>query len=303
MTTQVTHPPRFDAIDLSQLPAPEVVETLDYEAILAELKADFKERWPDYDVEMLESDPAIKLLEVAAFRELVLRARVNDAARAVMLAFAKSSDLDHLGALFKTSRKLIQEADPTINQPEIYESDREYRARVQLAPEALSTAGPIGAYIYHALSAHPDVRDVGVYSPEPGSVHVLPLVRADDGIPSEEVLDAVRDRLMLETVKPLTDSLAVRAPERIDFTVEATLVIPHGPDSLTVKQAAEAALATYLSSRHRVGRTVYRSGITAALSVASVETIVLASPAQDVIVGPDQVAWATDISISIQVAD
>lgn len=302
MTTQVTHPPRFDAIDLSQLPAPQVVETLSYEQILADIIADFKQRWPDYDVEMLESDPAVKILEVAAFRELILRARVNDAARSIMLAFAKASDLDHLGAFFKTSRKLLQPADPITDQPAIYESDSEFRVRVQLAPEALSTAGPIGAYVYHALSAHPDVKDVGVYSPEPGSVHVLPLVRTEDGIPSEEVLDAVRDRLNLETVKPLTDALTVRAPERIDFIVEATLIIPHGPDAVTIKQAAETALNSYLVSRHRVGRTVYRSGITAALSVASVETVLLSSPAQDIVIGPDQVAWATNIAISTQVA-
>lgn len=303
MTTQVTHPPRFDAIDLSNLPAPEVVETLNYEAILAELIADFKVRWPDFDMELLESDPVVKVLEVAAFRELVLRARVNDAARAIMLAFARSSDLDHIGAFFKTARKLITPADPVTGQPDVYESDSEYRARVQLAPEALSTAGSIGAYLYHALSAHPDVRDVGVYSPEAGSVHVLPLVRTGDGIPEQEVLDAVRDRLMQDNVKPLTDSLAVRAPERIDFTVEATLVIPHGPDSVTVKQAAETALAAYLSARHKVGRSVYRSGITAALSVPSVETVLLASPSANIVVGPDQVAWATDVSIVTEVAD
>lgn len=300
--TTVMQLPRFDAVDLSSLPAPQVVEPLDYETILAELKADFAARWPDFDVALLESDPAVKLLEVAAYRELLVRARVNEAARAVMLAFAISSDLDHLGALYKTARKVIEPANPETGAPAVYESDEEFRRRIQLAPEALSTAGPPGSYLYHTLSAHPAVRDANVFQPEPGSVHVMPLVRTGDGIPSEEVLAAIRDRLLQETIKPLTDTLTVRAPERVDFTVDATLILPHGPDATTVKQAAEAKLAAYLAARHKVGWTVYRSGISAALSVPAVETVLLANPAGDVIVGPDQVAWATDVTVSVEVA-
>jgi len=301
--TTVMQVPRFDAVDLSSLPAPEVVEPLDYETILAALKADFSQRWPDFDVGLLESDPAVKLLEVAAYRELILRARVNEAARAVMLAFAASSDLDHLGAFYKTARKVIEPANPETGASAVYESDEEFRRRIQLAPEALSTAGTPGGYLYHTLSAHPVVRDANVFTPGPGSVHVVPLVRTGDGIPSQEVLDAVRDRLMLDTVKPLTDALTVRAPARVDFTVTATLIIPHGPDAATVKRAAEAKLATYLAARHKVGRSVYRSGISAALSVPPVETVLLSSPAGDVAVGPDEVAWATDVTVAVEIAD
>ena len=46
---------------------------------------------------LVESDPAWTILEVAAYRELLLRQRINDASRAVMLAFATGADLEHLG--------------------------------------------------------------------------------------------------------------------------------------------------------------------------------------------------------------
>ena len=59
------------AIDLSQLPAPDVVETLDYEAILADWRADFLARYPQFSA-FVESDPAIKLLETGAYRDAVL---------------------------------------------------------------------------------------------------------------------------------------------------------------------------------------------------------------------------------------
>jgi len=91
------------SIYLPELPAPGVVEELDFEEILAAMKADLLSRDPAYG-ELLESDPAMKLLEVCAYRELLLRQRVNEAARAVMVAFAVGSDLDHLAALFGLER-------------------------------------------------------------------------------------------------------------------------------------------------------------------------------------------------------
>ncbi len=57
------------------------------------------------DYIIVESDPAYKILEVAAYRELLLRQRVNDASKLYYWPNAKGSDLDHLAALFwrKTS--------------------------------------------------------------------------------------------------------------------------------------------------------------------------------------------------------
>ena len=79
-------------IDLSQLPAPDVVETLDFEAILAERKATLISLYPEDEQEAiartltLESEPLVKYLEENAYREVILRQRINDAAKAVMLA-------------------------------------------------------------------------------------------------------------------------------------------------------------------------------------------------------------------------
>ncbi len=72
-------------IDLSKLPAPEFVETLDYEFILAAMLDDLKTRHPNYS-NVLESDPAYKILEVAAYRELLLRHRINEEGRALLVS-------------------------------------------------------------------------------------------------------------------------------------------------------------------------------------------------------------------------
>ncbi|PJN94872.1 baseplate assembly protein, partial [Amaricoccus sp. HAR-UPW-R2A-40] len=98
----------FGAIDLSRLPPPDVVERLDFETILGAMKADLIARAPDLAPALaLESEPAVKILEVAAYRELLLRARINDAARAVMIATATGADLDHLAALFGVARFVL----------------------------------------------------------------------------------------------------------------------------------------------------------------------------------------------------
>jgi phage-related baseplate assembly protein len=74
-----------------------------YERDKARKMANLQAREPSFTA-LVESDPAYKILEVCAYRELIIRQRVNDASRAVMLAYATGSDLDQLGAIFNVSR-------------------------------------------------------------------------------------------------------------------------------------------------------------------------------------------------------
>ena len=68
---------------LAGLPDPAVIEELSFEAILAGMKADLIVRFPDIEpVLALESAVANKLMQVAAYRELLIRARINEAATA-----------------------------------------------------------------------------------------------------------------------------------------------------------------------------------------------------------------------------
>jgi phage-related baseplate assembly protein len=78
---------------------PDIIETLDYEAIVSEMRDDLVARFPLIaGVIDLESEPARKLIEAFAYRELRLRARINDGARAVLLASSYGTNLDHLAA-------------------------------------------------------------------------------------------------------------------------------------------------------------------------------------------------------------
>jgi phage-related baseplate assembly protein len=139
----------FVAIDLGQLPAPQIVEQIDYEQILAERKAHAISLWPaEEQAEIaarlnMESEPLTKLLEENAYRETIWRQRVNEASVANMLALARGTDLEQLAANFNVKRLVIQAANPTAVPPlpKLMESDDSLRERAQMAWEGLSTAG------------------------------------------------------------------------------------------------------------------------------------------------------------------
>lgn len=292
--------PRFVDIDLSGLVMPDVVEQIDYEAILVELKGDLKARLDaagvEYDVENLESDPAVKNLEVADYRETILRARVNNAARAVMLPHAQGADLEVLGSYYAVERMTVSPA--TDEDPAVMEDDERLRRRIQLAPEAFSTAGSEGAYEFHTYGVDASIKDVHVFTPQPGHVHVLPLIDTGNGAPGNPLLERVRMRLHEKILKPMTDIITVRASSISNFTVTAVLEIPPGPDSTVVLNRARAALLLYLADRHRVGRSVLMSGIIASLKVAGVEDVTVSSPSASVIVARDVTAYATAVNVT-----
>lgn len=294
---------RFQAIDMSQLPTPDVVETLDFEVIRAALLADLAARWPEFDMSAIEADPAVKVLEVAAYRELILRARINDAARAVLLPTAMAADLDNLAANYHVTRAVVTPATET--EPAVMESDERLRERVHLAIEAYATVGTLGAYRFHALDADPLVKDVGVFKPAEGTgeVTVAVLSSIGDGTADAEMIANVRGRLMDDAVRPLTDVIDVRGALITPYTVAVTLKIAIGPDPEVIRTQVVSALAEYAADRHRVGRTVYRDGLIAAAHVAGVETVILDSPADDITPGPDGAAWASAINVTTEVID
>lgn len=292
-------------IDLSRLPAPDVVEEIDFEALLAERKAGLLSLVPDdrrADVAAaleLESEPITIMLQESVYREMYLRQRVNDAARAVMLAFAMDGDLDQLAALLGVERLEITPADPETGTPAVMEGNTDLRYRTQLAPQGYSVAGPEGAYRSHALAAHGSVLDASATSPAPGEVLVTVLSRDGDGTPSEEVIEAVTAALRADDVRPLTDKVTVRGATIVGYEVDAVLFTFPGPDSSVVLKEASSKLAAYVAETHRIGREVTLSGIYAALHVNGVERVKLNAPTADVEISATQAPYCRAVKITL----
>lgn len=289
----------FTAVDLSKLPAPDIVEELSFESVLQAMLTDLQTRDPAFSA-LLPSDPAYKILEVAAYRELLIRQRVNEAGRAVMLAYAAGSDLDQIAANFNVERLVLdpgdEEAVPPI--PPTLESDTALRRRIQLAFEGLSVAGPASAYILHSLSAHADIKDVSVTSPDPGEVVVSVLSLTGDGDAGSEILDAVESALN-EDVRPLTDHVTVQSAEIIEYQIEAVLTVFSGPDSAVILEAANTSMRDYVSDSHKIGRDITLSGIYAALHVAGVQKVTLTNPTEDIVVDDDEAPYCTDVDVTV----
>lgn len=252
-------------IDLSQLPAPTVVEALDYETIRAALIADVQTDLPTWDA-TVESDPAVKVLEVAAYRELLIRQQFNERAKQVMLAYAKDSNLDHLGALLGVER-LDGEDDTAL----LY--------RIQLAPDAFSVAGPESAYEYLALSADSTIADASVTSPNPGVVLVSLLSKFGDGTATADQIAHVE--AALAGARPLTDQVIVQSATITPYTITAALTLFDGPDGDVVLSNALAGAQGYVAAARRIGRDINRANIFAAIAVAGVSNVALDGPAAD----------------------
>ncbi|PCE31147.1 baseplate J/gp47 family protein [Burkholderia ubonensis] len=290
-------------IDLSQLPSPDVVETIDYETLLAERKARLVSLYPSTEQAeiaatlALESEPMVKLLQENAYRELVLRQRVNDAARAVMLAYARGDDLDHLAALFGIRRLTITPADPEHNLAAVMESDVDLRARTQLAPQRFSVAGPEGAYVSHARNADGRVLDASAVSPAPCEVLVTVLARDGDGTADQKLVDAVKTALQADDVRPLTDKVTVRAAEILRYAIRARLVFFAGPDRAVALAQANKAMKKYADDMHRLGMEVTLDGIYAAARAAGVQKVVLESPLAGIPATKQQAPYCTGIEL------
>lgn len=280
------------AVDLSRLPSPEVVETLSFQVIFDEMLADLVARETAFTA-LVPSDPAWRVLEVAAFRETLIRARINDATRRVMVAYAAGADLDHLGALVGASRLVLVPADIEDGTDAVMESDSDFRRRIVLAPDGFSVAGPEAAYVYHALSADPQVLDATAVSPEPGQVLVTVQSRMGEGEASPDLLAAVVAALNPEQVRPLTDQVIVQSADIVHFTSDAELWLFAGPDSNVVLAEAVAGRDTYLAETQKLGRTPTISGFHAAMKVPGVQRVVINQPLADVAVTRQQVAVCT----------
>lgn len=161
------------------------------------------------------------------------------------------------------------------------ETDEHYRARIQLAPEAYTCAGSEGSYRYHVLAVHRDIADVAVWSPRPGAVDIRPVMRGGEP-PSAALLEEIARKVSAEDVRPLTDTVAVAAPEGVSFNVRGGWYLRRADSALSASVAssvADALEAYRLWQRAKPGRDVNPDELVHRLKAAGVKRVVLSEPA------------------------
>ncbi|WP_186024251.1 baseplate J/gp47 family protein [Burkholderia gladioli] len=293
---------RTTPIDLSQLPAPDIVDELDYETILAEKKARLVSLYPKEQQDEiaatleLESEPMVKLLQEGAYEKMLLLALMNEKARGILLAYAKRSTLEHIGALFDVDRLLISPGDPDQGIDPVYEDDDSLRERIQLAPRGFSVAGPDDAYVFHARAADGRVKAATAYSPSPCVMIVTVLSREGDGTASQELIDIVKKAL--EKKRPQADEVIVQSAKIVPYAIRATLRFFNGPDRTVALAEAKKKTLQFAESMHRPGSEVTKDGLYASMRVAGVQKVLLDTPAEGVPIAIDQAPYCTGIELT-----
>ena len=296
----------FVPIDLSQLPAPQIVEQIDFELILAERKAYAISLWPvEEQAEIaarleLESEPLTKLLQENAYRETIWRQRVNEGAVANMLALAQGADLENLAANDNVERLLVQAGNPNAVPPvpEVLESDDSLRERAQMAFEGLSTAGPRNSYIFHARAADGRVADATAESPSPAVVVVTVQSLLGNGSADATLLNIVDAYLSDDDRRPVADRLTVQSAAVLPYQVHARLYLKtNGPESELILATANQRLLAYVNQRRRLAMEVSESGIHAALHVEGVRKVELDGWV-DITATPYQAPYCTGITLT-----
>lgn len=332
---------RFVAPDLSGLPDLPLVEP-DFEQTLAERMADFKARAQaegfEYDVGGLESDPIKIDQEVSADREISIQAEINDQTRANMLAASWGPYLDHIAATppYSLSRLIVTPATET--EPAVLESDDDFKARIALAPEALSGAGPEGAYVFHALEldGQRDIADTVAYAEEDSATYSTGLhadahsagkkLTAFDGrgdgdlVISPEVLvviaptliygpvdQALLDRAFIaenpEDARPIGDNVRIEPAVDNPYQVVGKIFVSAGADKELIRLKATDEVQKYVDKRRRIGKIVQLLALGGALKITDVTEIELSEPVADIDPGSKGITTCTSITITAEIGE
>lgn len=257
-------------IDISTLPPPSVIEELSFEAVRAEILAEFVARWPQYDMGNQEDDPVSMLLEACSMRELKLRARMNDVARAEVLTMAQGADLQLIGAFYDVVRLTD-------------ESDARLRQRIVLAIAGRSTGGTRERYEYHAMTA--DVRIAKAVAWTNGIdpvVRISILNSINNGVPYAEMLTAVEEAVNADDVKMVNDTIIVDSAVQQTVNITAEIIMLEGvpqsvydglPQALRDAWTLEGGLGRDLTADWIKARLM-RSGVYKATPIGFTDTAV-----------------------------
>lgn len=179
------------------------------------------------------------------------------------------------------------------------ETDSAFYERMRESMESFSTAGPSGAYIYHAKTASPLVADVAALSPTPGVADIRVLLR-DGELPTEEVLQEVQAQLSADKVRPLCDFVQVSAPDTVPLNIDATYYIPKpSQNSAAVITAdVEQAVRDYIRwQTEKMGRDINPSVFVSYMMKTGIKRVVVRQP-EYTIVPESEVAALNQCNVS-----
>jgi phage-related baseplate assembly protein len=278
-----------------------VLEDIDTEEILTARMQRLKTLWASYDppvaaqydVENLEFDPIKINQEACTFFELLLRDRVNQAARSITLAYAVGSDLDAIASRYPGGVPRLEG-----------ESDDRYRRRIWLSPNTLSPHGTAEAYEFWALTALPALRDVTAIRSVMHDYYPTILITClmeppAEAKPSDEQLVQVRAYIQSLSRMGLTDVISVNPPKirEIDYKVGVWLYPGASPDQTITK--IQSSLEKLVKDQYWLGHDHTHMAIDAACSMTGVHHVEIVEPTENIFVPMDWVVKVNSVTVTL----
>lgn len=290
---------RLDILNPDRLPVFAVLEPLDSERILADRMTRLIEIWKEhdppegaaYDVETLEFDPIKIVEETCTYFELLLRDRVNAAAKSVTLAYATGGDLDAIASRYPGGVPRLEGED-----------DERYRRRIWLSPATLSPHGIEEAYVFWALTADPTLKDATATTIEgTGHVYVTITASGPDPRPTQDQINQVRAYIYDHARKALTDIVSVLPPRLIETKIILDVWLFPGPDAKVAMAALRASLEALVERQAWLAVDLTRMSIAqAAGNVTGVQDVRILEPATNLLADQRSMIRVTDIELTLR---
>ena len=308
----------LETIDLSRLPAPEAIEALDFETLLAAFKARFVTAWnsarakdaslPVYDTIDLETDSANIAGQAWSWLRLLDRQRVNDGLKALLAVLASKGNLDTVVAGKNVQRQVIIPA--TGEAAAVMEGDVALLRRYLLAFDLPSSAAA-GRYLYDAWTAWPQSADktLGLWDARVngravhgrrGDTDVV-LIGPGGRLLTSDELATIRSAVAHPDRTPEAVGLSVMSASRQEYQVALTVeVASSGPSPALLKAEAEKRVLAAATDRIAINGEIPAALLSGAAYGSGIVKVVDRAP---VIISADPYAVPvmTNLDITVEV--
>jgi phage-related baseplate assembly protein len=278
-----------------------VLQPLDAESILGNRMTRFKQLWAyydppaaaQYDVENLEFDPIKINQELCTYFELMIRDRVNQAARSVTLAYAIGTDLDAIATRYPGGMPRLDG-----------ESDDRYRRRIWLSPNTLSPHGTAEGYEFWALTALPALRDVTAMRSVQIDYYPTILITClmeppAEPNPSDEQLIAIRTYIQDLSRQGLTDVISVNPPKVMNIDYDIAVWLYPGASWPQIQTNITNNLSKLINDQYWLGHDHSLMAINSQCAMSGVHHIDIVSPAENVMVPMDWIVRVRNIYVTL----
>ena len=159
----------------------------------------------------------------------------------------------------------------------VREDDERFRERALLSFNRFSTAGAIGSYYYHIMTADVRIDTAYVYSPSPGVVRIV-LDDFNQNIDAKTI-EKIDKHLNADKVRPLTDKPEVRRAKQVELTIQARVNL----FDLSTQAEVDRVIQNAFNEPFKISEDLTYSDVVQRLHVAGVYSVEMLYPTQSIV--------------------